>query len=131
VRTFRFDPQDDIPIVAAKICGPRKVKKIRLVFDTGCAVTQVHTGIIEDIGYSIADAESIASISGPVGDSQSGYVVPVAKVLVFGLNFAGLKVGAFDFYNFGKDDIDGLLGFDVIKQLQLEMNGPKGELRIF
>ena len=79
MRIFKFDPKDDIPIVVAKFYGPRKTKKIRLVFDTGCAVTQVHTGIIEDIGYSVANAESIANIFGPVGDSQSGYVLEVDK----------------------------------------------------
>jgi hypothetical protein len=131
VRTFKFDPKDDIPIVVAKIYGPRKTKKIRLVFDTGCAITQVHTGIIEDIGYSVADAESIANILGPVGDSQSGYVLEVDNVSVFGMSLPKHKVGAFDFYNFDKDDIDGLLGFDVIKLLHLEMNGPKGELNLF
>ena len=42
-----------------------------------------------------------------------------------------LPVAVYDFDNLEQHGIDGLLGFDVIKQLHLEMNGPKGELVIF
>lgn len=71
------------------------------------------------------------SIQGPAGDSQAGYVLTIQNLTVLGSNFQNIRVGAFDFDNFALDGIDGLLGFDVIKQLHLEMDGPKGILRVF
>jgi len=131
VQIFKFDPDQEIPVVTALIRGPRTAQKVRLVFDTGSGITQIDTGVIDDIGYSVASAEYVTNIRGPIGDTQPGYVLPTESFTIFGLIFKNLKVGAFDFDNFAAYDIDGLLGFDIIKQLHLEMNGPQGELRIF
>jgi len=131
VRRFPFDREQEIPIVTARVYGPRDWAKIRLVFDTGSAISQIDTGIVDEIGYSAKLGQHIASIQGPAGDSQPGYLLTVDRLTVFGISFNNLLVGAFDFDNFSKQGIDGLLGFDVIKELHLEMNGPKGELCIF
>ena len=131
MKKFPFDREPEIPIVTARVYGPRDWAKIRLVFDPGSAISQIDTGIIDEIGYSAKSAHFVSSIQGPAGDSQPGYVLTIDRLIVFGITFNSLTVGAFDFDNFSKDGIDGLLGFDLIKQLHLEMNGPKGELNIF
>jgi len=40
-------------------------------------------------------------------------------------------VAAFDFDHLENANIDGLLGFDLIKEFHLELNGPKSELAVF
>lgn len=47
------------------------------------------------------------------------------------MQFKKMEIAVYDFNNLEAEGIAGLLGFDVIKQLHLEMNGPKGELIIF
>ena len=131
VLTFTFDPVGDIPIVSARIRGPRKTRRVRLVFDTGSAISQIDTGSIEDIGYSASTAEQIVSIQSAVGESIPGYLLRIDSLSVFGLDFRNQPVGAFDFDNFDQHRIDGLLGFDLIKQLHLELNGPAGTFSIF
>lgn len=93
--------------------------------------TQIDTGLIEDIGYSISDAKSLMRVQAATGDAHDGYIVEVKEVMVLGKEFESVTVGVYDFVNFSRYGIDGLLGFDIIKQLHLEMDGPTGELKIF
>lgn len=71
------------------------------------------------------------SVEGPAGDSKEGYLISLKSLSVFGRSFSELTVGVYDFDNFVQYGIDGLLGWDVIKQFHLEMDGPKGVLKIF
>lgn len=50
MRVIKFDRSQDIPIIDAKIRGPLGTRRIRLVFDTGCGLTQIDTCLIENIG---------------------------------------------------------------------------------
>ena len=69
------------------------------------------------------------SVRGATGEAIEGYVVSIKRINVFGREFQDVPVLGYDFENF--PEIDGLLGFDVIKQLHLEMDGPAGLLRIY
>lgn len=131
MKTFRFKRDQEIFIVTARIFGPRASTKVHLVFDTGSAISQIDTGIIDELGYSAKAGQYITSIQGPAGDAQPGYVLTLDRLVVLGIPFDNLAVGAFDFDNYSREELDGLLGFDVIKQLHLEMDGPKGELTIY
>jgi len=62
---------------------------------------------------------------------DEGYALRIKGLQVFNLPFQNQLVAAYDFNNLATEGIDGLLGFDVIKQLHLEMNGPGGELTVF
>ena len=73
----------------------------------------------------------VSGVQGAVGGVQEGYVVRVAKLSVFGIDFQNLPVLVYDFDNFKEQGIDGLLGWDVIKAFHLEMDGPNGLLKIF
>ncbi len=53
MREIVFDRADRIPIIGAHIRGPRRVHRVRLVFDTGCGLTQLNNHLIESIGYSV------------------------------------------------------------------------------
>lgn len=130
MREIIFDRDVEIPIIDAKIRGPRKSHKVRLVFDTGCGLTQINTDVIESIGYSAIQGENRIGISGASGEIQEGYSVKIASLTFFGLRVENALVGAMDFEHLQRQNIDGLLGFDLIKQLHIEMSGPQGVLTI-
>jgi hypothetical protein len=131
MREVSFDRMQTIPVIDAGIRGPQGSNRIRLVFDTGCGLTQIDTGIIEYIGYSARDGEQAISISGAVGETQQGYSVRIAGLSFFGRRFRNVLVGAMDFEHLSKQKIDGLLGWDIIRQLRFELNGPKGQLTVY
>ena len=131
MQIINFDRTQDIPIVDAIILGPITHERVRLVFDSGCGLTQIDTGLIESIGYSASYAKRTMSVRGPVGDEVQGYVVGLESFKLFGYSISNLEVGVYDFDNFAHFGIDGLLGFDLIKQMHFELNGPHGLLKIF
>lgn len=103
----------------------------RLIFDTGAALTQFSTRIIDGLGYSARDGIREAVVSGPTGPLDSGYTLRIDEIVVLGKSFPKPIVAAFDFDHLDNAKIDGLLGFDLIKEFHLELNGPKGELIVF
>jgi len=131
MRLIHFDRSQEIPIVDALVFGPRKHERLRLVFDSGCGKTQVDTCVIESIGYSVSNSIGVTVVKGPSGDMQEGYLVKVKDFQLFGMSFSNMEIGAHDFDQFAKYEIDGLLGFDVIKQLRFELDGPEGLLKIY
>ena len=131
MQVISFDRTQDIPVVDVIVSGPRSYERVRLVFDSGCGKTQIHTGVMESIGYSARLATRRITVRGPVGDEVEGYVVELQDFKLFGHSISGLEVGVYDFDNFSNFGIDGLLGFDLIKQMHFELNGPAGILKIF
>lgn len=129
MREVRFDPSQVVPEIDARVSGRCRNAKVHLVFDTGSGITQLDTTILENLGYSAKDALQLMSVRGATGEAIEGYVVSIKRINVFGREFQDVPVLGYDFENF--PEIDGLLGFDVIKQLHLEMDGPAGLLRIY
>ena len=131
MKQFKVDTTQEIPIIPVLLQGPLGSKVVRLVFDTGCGLTQINTPVIEALGYSAVDAQEMVTAIGPAGPIQTGYSLNLSRLLVLGTKFESVKVAAYDF-DFAADfSADGLLGFDLIKQFHLEMNGPKGLLSIY
>ena len=130
MREVRLDSSWEIPRVEVILgSGLKRTIRASLVFDTGAGLTQLDVGLVERLGYSALDALEIRRVKGAVGESVEGYVVQVLKLNILGKVVSNVPVFAFDFENF--PGIDGLLGWDVIKQLHLDMDGPEGVLRIF
>lgn len=117
--------------MSLKLRGKGQQKVARVIFDTGAAVTQVDTTFIELLGYSARDAHDRVRAHGPAGPIQEGYAVKVDSVEVLGKVFSAPEIAVYDFDNFGGSGIRGLLGFDLIQQLHLEMDGPLRELLVF
>jgi hypothetical protein len=46
MQIISFDRTQDIPVVDAIISGPITYERVRLVFDSGCGLTQIDTGEI-------------------------------------------------------------------------------------
>ena len=120
IRSFTFDREQDLPIVAVKLFGRGRHYQANLVFDSGAACTQINTFVINELGYSAADAHALATAHGPAGPMQNGYALEVDELKVLGKKFIRPTIAAYDFDHFENIGIDGLLGFDLIKQLHLE-----------
>jgi hypothetical protein len=131
VEIINFDRAEPLPIIDAHIFGPRNSLRVKLILDTGAEFTIVDTGLIEEIGYSARDAKHISAVLGASGDAQDGYILEMKALRFFGKKAKLVTVGAFDFDHFAHFGAHGVLGFDVIKQLHLEMDGPKGVLKVF
>lgn len=127
-RTYSIDPSANLPIVSVRLFGRLGFVKLRLVVDTGAAMTQVNTNYIDSLGYSAADATALASIYGVSGQPDQGFALHVEKLMVLGKEFAKPLISACDMDNLAEDGLDGLLGFDLIRQFDLELRGMKGEL---
>lgn len=130
MRVIRFDRSKEIPIVNALVLGRTGHERVRLVFDSGCGTTQIHTGVIKNLGYSEADAKRTTAVEEAAGPAQEGYLLCIKELRLFSIPFENIDVAAHDFTKFKRYGIDGLLGFDVIKQLRFELNGPEGVLKI-
>ncbi len=131
MKVVHFDPTQDIPIIDAILKSPSETARARLVFDTGSGLTQVDISLIEELGYSARDSHGHYHIQGPSGESVAGYKIRLKNLSVFGKRIEELEVGAIDFDNFSHFGISGLLGFDVIKTLHLELDGPTNTLNVF
>lgn len=131
MQVIDLDLGQEIPLIAALIRGRLGRKRVKLVFDTGCGITQIDTQLIEALGYSVRDATEIVSVRGPAGDRQEGYLINISELEIFGQSFVNTQVAVYDFDNFSHYGIDGLLGWNVIKNLHLEMNGPEAKLTVY
>lgn len=131
MREFKIDPLQDIPTIDAVLKGRLGSARTKLVFDTGAARTQFHTPVIEALGYSASNASGIVSVAGPSGPAQQGYLFQVQSIRVLGVEFNNIEVAALDFDNFSEEGLEGLLGWDLIKHLHLEMDGASKILRIY
>jgi len=130
-RSYRIDTSQDLPIVKVRLSGKGRHYRANVIFDSGAACTQFNTIVIDRLGYSASDGHALASAHGPAGPMQDGFLLKIDQIEVFGKKFSNPVVAAYDFDNLENLGIDGLLGFDLIKQLHLELDGPKGQLKVF
>ena len=131
MRVYKFDNSEVLPIVSARLYSGKRSKLARLVFDTGAATTQIHTPIIDALGYGAGDGIGRVASYGPAGPIQEGYTLQIGKLKVLGKEFDSPVLAVYDFDNFSQSGLHGLLGFDVIRQLDLELRGSMGELIIY
>ena len=117
-------------MVSAVVVGPKGSSRVELVFDSGAANTQLHLGTLRSVGLSFDKRTPDISIRGVTG-RQQGFSCSLQRLHLFGKKRAQLMIAAFDFSDWAEDGIDGLLGWDLIEQLHLEMNGPKAMLKVF
>lgn len=126
-----IDSSQDIPIVDAVVRGRRDFHRVRLVFDTGSGLTQLDTNLIEALGYSAADGEKRLVIVGASGDRVDGFSLRIESLAFLGQRLNHVEVGVFDFSQHDQYGIHGLLGWDIIRHLHLELDGSAGLLKVF
>ena len=131
MHSFSFNPRSRAPIVTALVKGPKRARRLRLIFDTGAEMTQFHSATMLEIGYESKDAIAKASVVGAEGVQSEGYVINLHKLIVLGSEAQTFNVGVFDMQHLQARRLDGLLGWDVIRAFHLEMDGPRGSLKVF
>lgn len=124
---YRFNRSSEIPIVTARISGPRSSRLLRLVFDTGAGISQIDEVAAEAIGFSNEFSIGDVRVKGAAGVVQNGYKLKIPKIEVFSRGVRNATIAVFDYSGWNKYRIDGVLGFDLIKNFHIEMNGPKAE----
>ncbi len=128
---FRFDPQSQLILTVAHIEGPNDNDQVQLVFDTGAAVTQIDHDSVLALGYSEVNKLRDVDISGVTDAPYETYTVGLQSFSTLGLTLINFEVALVDFGKWKSDEIDGLLGWDFIRTLHYEQNGPKGLLTIY
>ena len=131
MREFHFDPREDTPIVRAIIAGPKRSVKTRLIFDSGAAKTQIRDMTARILGFCEADRSTTVKLVGVEGEVVSGPLYSASLFFTLGKRMEEVSIAAFPMKHLEKEGIDGLLGWDVIRQLHLEMDGPAGILKVF
>jgi hypothetical protein len=130
MREYFFDPAAELPLVHALLRGPKGQMRATLVFDSGCGLTQVHHQILEKIGYEDSESARAVTISGVTGEGDAAYIVQVESFHTLGSRFDRTEIAGVDFSKWAHSGIEGLLGWDIIRQFHFDMDGPKGVLRV-
>jgi len=131
MQILKIDDSQEIPLVYAIAQGPMGKRRLKLVFDTGCGTTQIDTALLNNLGYSATDGLERVIVTGPAGDPHEGNTLRLSELSVFDRKLDYPLVAAYDFDHFSRYGIQGFLGWDDIKQLHLELDGPAGSLRVF
>lgn len=128
---FQFDPKDDAPVIAAVLSSPKGKRKLQLVFDTGAERTQFHKRTMQRLGYTEEVKTRDAKAIGAGSAEEHGYMVQIPRLAFLGSVVEDVELAVFDLSYLGDRAIDGLLGWDFIRLFHLEMDGPKGVLKIY
>ena len=131
MREFKFIPNEDTPIVRALLVGPKRSIKARLILDSGAGRTQIRESTARSLGFTDAQRVATARLVGVEEEVVTGPIYNNKIVYVLGQRFEDVKIAAFPMKHLEKEGIDGLLGWDLIKKLHFELDGPLGVLRIF
>ena len=131
MREYKVSTLFGLPTVSSVLSGPKRGKQINFLFDTGSVVTQVHIGTLHSLGFSFHDRQPDVSIRGVTGPVEDGFSLQVKRLFVLGRMFHDITIAAFDLGEWAEEGIDGLLGFDLIRQFHVEMMGPEEVLRVY
>ena len=127
MKVRRFDPDDDLIIVKARVFGRHGSRRLTLALDTAASHTHVTPDIIDELGYSAAEGEAIASVRSAIG-KETGYMLRVQRFESLGFVVDDFLIHVHDLpAGFG---IDGLLGLSFLKQFNDEIRSTEGRILI-
>lgn len=125
MKVRRFDPNDDLIIVKARVFGRQGTRPLSLASDTAASHTHISSDIIDELGYSPAEGEAITSVRSAIG-KESGYTLRVKRFESLGFGFDDFLIHVHDLpAGFG---IDGLLGLTFLKQFNYEIRSAEGRI---
>src|SRR5690625_3587891 len=81
-----------------------------MVLDTGAAKTLISQDVVEDIGIHVESQDTIVTYFG-IGGKEHAYRKRLDQVQIDDFIFKNVEV---DFNDFGYEDINGLLGLDLL-----------------
>jgi predicted aspartyl protease len=125
--TFAFDPQNGLIIVRAELTGPSGSGILRLALDTGATATLVNVAMLVAIGYDPAlttDRVQVTTGSGV----EFAPRVELQRLTALGQERYGLQVLGHTLPP--SSGVDGLLGLDFFRGLNLSIDFRLGQLRI-
>ncbi|MDX5474159.1 MAG: retropepsin-like domain-containing protein [Bacillaceae bacterium] len=97
--------------------GVSKVIK-NMVVDTGAAKTLISQDVVEDINLHVDLHDKIVTYFG-VGGKEHAFRKKIDKIAVGHFSVENVEI---DFNDFGYDDINGLLGLDLLMELGLTLD---------
>lgn len=124
-RETRFDPAAELIVVDAIVAGPRRRMPVRLVVDTGSAMTTVIPDVLDELGYSARDGLVRTSVQSAVG-RETGYVLRVSSLTALGFTLADYPVHVFDLAE--AHHFDGLIGLDLLARFNYEVRSAEGRI---
>ena len=131
MRQYHFNPDAPWPIVRCVLSGPKGALSARLVLDSGAHNTQINQGTMAALGFQERDKSKDAFAVGVSGAKEHGFEITVPLFYVLGRKFENTAVCVFKMPYLESDRVDGLLGWDLIRLLHFEMDGPRGLLKVF
>jgi hypothetical protein len=127
VKVRRFDPNDDLIIVKARVFGRHDSRQLSLAFDTAASHTHISSDIIDELGYSAIEGEAITAVHSAIG-KESGYTLRVKRFESLGFGFDDFLIHVHDLpAGYG---IDGLLGLTFLKNFNCEIRFGEGRILV-
>ena len=83
------------------------------------------------LGFREEEKTRAAFSVGVGGARERGFEVLVPRFFVLGRKFVETPISVFEMSYLESDRVDGLLGWDLIRQFHFELNGPAGILKVF
>ena len=111
ITEFERDDQGII-IVWARLDGPNGSRDRQLALDTGAAMTLVLPEVLDRLGYSARDGDTITSISTANAVPEQGYRLRVRHFQALGFGFHDFRIHAHELPDYS---VDGLLGMDFLE----------------
>jgi len=125
VKITRFDTNDDLIIVAARVWGQFGQKRVSLALDTAATQTLLVPDVLDELGYSVRDGEKVTVVRSAIG-AEAGYTIRVARFAALGFMSSDFQIHAHDLPE--GIGIDGLLGLSFLRQLNYEIRSAEGRI---
>ena len=122
----RFEPNDDLIVVTARVTGPRGSAVGRLVLDTGATMATLTPELAVSVGYTARSGIRSTRVHTAVGN-EVGFLLSVAEFTALDIVVPSFVVHVFDL---GHDDIDGLIGLSFLNQLNYEIRSAERRILV-
>ena len=127
MQVTRFDPEDSLIVIAARLWGPRGDHvDVSLAVDTGATLTLVRPAIVDGLGYSARHGSRVTGIRSAIG-SERGYSLSVTRFAALGFSMQDFVVHVHELPGYR---IDGLLGLSFLRQLNYQVRSIEGRLLV-
>ena len=112
----------DLIVVPGMLAGPRGQTTLRLAVDTAATSTLITPEVADRVGYGARHGGRLMAVSSPLG-REHGFRLRVRQLTVLGFAFRNASIGVFDLTD--HDDIDGLLGLNLLEFLDYEVQSSR------
>jgi predicted aspartyl protease len=123
---FKRDKQGLI-IVWGTLEGPLGERDVKLILDTGAAMTLILPEVLDELGYSARDGENISRISTANEAPELGYKIRVHRFQSLGVGFRDFLIHAHELPSYG---VEGLLGMDFLGEFDFEVRISEQRIRL-